>query len=553
MYYTPPTLGMRLRMPGFVKALSALVFAVIAIACGSDSGTSTAEPDSALNPPRTDVLEPCVEDGYCGVLEVEGRLLTAAWMDDERMYLTDTKGRIRLLNVDTGDIETVLEGLTIPQGLTVLGGRLYVNDLGNFCQLTNELDTTGEPHECPRPPSVHYRESQKEFLSRVDARILSYRIDETGGLDDKRIVVDRLPAWTNRHSPNGLTNDGEYVYASIGSILHHRSEQAHFADLIDELGDRRPRMDLNGVIARFRAPDGEVEVFASGFRNIYGFSIAPDGTIYGADNDDGYVAEGVTEHREELNAIVEGGFYGYPDWGTNEAPPEEQVVEPVVVIQGRGSTYAHANREGVYVASVCKDCEHVEEGGYVYRVDRFDYETWTPKPIFRSMAYITSIMERGGMLYLTELSDQVGVHVIDPRVVALPIYAPSGGPFGNNEYVSNVISSASPIIQSGYDVYLDGGRLLYAKSSCSQADRTTRFFLHVIPVDVNDLDEGDEEHGFDNLDFTFITGQGWRAGSSCYLVVDLPEYEIREIRTGQFAHETEDYANVWDAEYRFER
>ena len=51
MYYTPPTLGMRLRMPGFVKALSALVFAVIAIACGSDSGTSTAEPDSALNPP----------------------------------------------------------------------------------------------------------------------------------------------------------------------------------------------------------------------------------------------------------------------------------------------------------------------------------------------------------------------------------------------------------------------------------------------------------------------------------------------------------------------
>ena len=536
---------------GFGMALSAVVFAVIVIACGSDSGTSAAAPDAARNTP-TDVLEPCVEDGYCGSFAVGGRLLTAAWLDDERMYLTDTEGRIRLLNVDTGDIETVLEGLTIPQGLTVLGGRIYVSELNNFCQLTKEL-TPQDSDECPRPPSMDYRDAQKDFLSRVDARILSYRIDETGGLDDRRIVVDRLPAWTNRHSPNGLTNDGEHVYASIGNILHHRTEYAHYADLIDELGDRSPRMDLNGVIARFRPPDGEVEVFASGFRNVYGLSFAPDGTIYGADNDDGHIGGVVARHREELNAIVEGGFYGYPHWGTNEAPPEEQVIEPVAVLQGRGSTYAHANSDGVYVASACRDCDYIEESGYIYEINVFDYETWTPKPIFRGRTYITSIMERGGLFYLTELSDEIGVHVIDPRVAALPIYAPSAGPFRNNEYVSTIISSASPIIQSGYDVYLDDGRLLYMKSSCSQADRTTRFFLHVIPVDTNDFDEGGAKHGFDNLDFTFITGQGWRAGNSCYLVVELPEYQIREIRTGQFAHETEGYANAWDAEYRFEQ
>ena len=535
---------------GFGMALSAVVFAVIAIACGSDSGTSAAAPDAARNTP-TDVLEPCVEDGYCGAFAVGGRLLTAAWLDDERMYLTDTQGRIRLLNVDTGDIETVLEGLTIPQGLTVLEGRIYVSELNNFCQLTKEL-TPQDSDECPRPPSMDYRDAQKDFLSRVDARILSYRMDEIGRLDDRRIVVDRLPAWTNRHSPNGLTNDGEYVYASIGNILHHRTEYAHYADLIDELGDRSPRMDLNGVIARFRPPDGELEVFASGFRNVYGFSFAPDGTIYGADNDDGYIGGVVARHREELNAIVEGGFYGYPQWGTNEAPPEEQVIEPVAVLQGRGSTYAHANSDGVYVASTCRDCDYIEESGYIYEINVFDYETWTPKPIFRGRTYITSIMERGGLLYLTELSDEIGVHVIDPRVAALPIYAPSGGPFRNNEYVSTIISSMSPIIQASYDVYLDDGRLLYVKSSCSQADRTTRFFLHVIPVDTNDFDEGGAKHGFDNLDFTFIPGQGWRAGNSCYLVVELPEYQIREIRTGQFAHETEGYANAWDAEYRFE-
>ena len=93
--------------------------------------------------------------------------------------------------------------------------------------------------------------------------------------------------------------------------------------------------------------------------------------------------------------------------------------------------------------------------------------------------------------------------------------------------MSDVISSVSPIVQSGYDVYLDGERLLYVKSSCSEVDRTTGFFLHVVPVDPNDLKEGREDHGFDNLDFTFISHQGWRSGSSCFVVVELPGYEIR--------------------------
>ena len=103
-------------------------------------GERTAEPDAALNtPPVHTFLKPCIEDGYCGVFEVGGQLLTAAWLDDERMYLSDMEGSIRLLNVKTGEVRTVLEGLTHPQGMTVLDGRLYVSDLGNYRQLTMEL------------------------------------------------------------------------------------------------------------------------------------------------------------------------------------------------------------------------------------------------------------------------------------------------------------------------------------------------------------------------------------------------------------------------------
>ena len=447
------------------------------------------------------------------------------------------EGRIRLLNVETGEAATVLEGLTVPQGVTVLDGRLYVSDLGNCRQVAMELD--GVSGGCRVSPEIR-TEDLREYLSRVRARILSYSIDEFGRLDDQRIVTNMLPTRGVDHSPNGLTNDGEYIYVSIGSVLNYMGEEARIPDIGDELEDLHPRMDLSGVIARFDPPDGEIEVYASGFRNVYGISIAPDGTIYGADNDD------KVEHREELNAIVEGGFYGYPDWGTNEAPPGENVIEPLAVLEGVASTYAHANPDGVYTAY-----RLLLPAGWISVVDRFDYETWTPERIFRYTAHITSILERDGILYLTTFSGNV--HVIDPRVAELPIYAHPGGPFRNNDYVYRAISSGPPIIQSRYDVYLDGGRLLYVKSSCSEADWMTRFFLHVVPVDPNDLGEGGEGHGFDNLDFTFISGRGWRSGGSCFVVVELPEYEIRQIRTGQFTREAEDYVNVWDAEYQFER
>ena len=643
--------------------LSAVVFAVIAIACGSDSGSGQPEPTTpnqafAPNDSTPESLEPCVEDGYCGVFTVGGQLLTAAWLDDERMYLSDMEGSIRLLNVETGEVKTVLEGLTRPQGLTVLDDRLYVSDLGNMCQLHREL--TGD-ETCGRWPTG----AETEFFTRVSARILSYAIDDSGELGDRQLIADKIMAINTEHSPNGMINDGEYVYVSIGYPAWSMSRREYFVTHSEELAAHHRRTDLMGVIARFRPPDGEVEVYASGLRNTYGISLAPDGTIYGADNDDVIQAR----HQEELNAIVEGGFYGYPDWGTNEAPPEANVIEPFAVLDGGGSTQAYAADDGLYVAYLV--IAGGSEDGFV--IDRFDYETWTSQRFARARHYITAILERDDLLYMVSFDGDV--HIINLQASLLPIYlrpteefrsqdyvdeviasnAPSitesgydmyvdgsrliytkdqckqedidlrfflhivpvdtndlpehrrehgfdnqdfyidssgqgwraGSScyvvadlpeyqireikigqfnetegfaiweaeyrFGNNEYVSTVISSMSPIIQSGYDVYLDDGRLLYAKSSCSQAERTTRFFLHLVPVDPSDLREGREEHGFDNLDFTFISGQGWRAGNSCYLVVELPEYQILEIRTGQFAHETEGYTNTWDAEYQLER
>ena len=525
---------------GFGKALPAVVFAVIAIACGSDSGTSAAEPDSARNPPRTDVLAPCIEDGYCGVLTVGGLLLAAAWLDDERMYLSDMAGNIRLLNVETSEVKTVLEGLTRPQGLTVLDDRLYVSDLGNVCQLLQDLSGDEQDATCKRWPSG----AETEFYTRASARILSYAIDDSGELGDKQLVADKILAIDLEHSPNGMINDGEHVYVSIGYPAWSMSNREYFATHAEELAAHHRRTDLMGAIARFRAPDGELEVYASGLRNTYGISLAADGTIYGADNGE----EREQGHLEELNAIAQSSFHGYPDWGTNEAPPEENVTEPLAVLDGAASTQAYAAEDGVYVAY--RALAGGPDTGFV--VDRFDYETWTSQRVVRARTHTTAILERDDLLYMVSFDGNV--HIVNPQASLLPIYLRPTEEFRSDAYVDEVIASDAPSVTgSGYDLYVDGSRLIYAKSQCNQEDIDVRFFLHIVPVDTNDLPEHRREHGFDNRDFYFNSMDGWRSSDTCHVVVELPEYEILRISTGQSVRGLIGYTRVWDAEFRFEQ
>ena len=114
-----------------------------------------------------------------------------------------------------------------------------------------------------------------------------------------------------------------------------------------------------------------------------------------------------------------------------------------------------------------------------------------------------------------------------------------------------VINMQSP----DYDVHLirnegGGDELLYFRRECSAAmtlRRQPRFFLHVYPVDVNDLHAGRRRHGFENRDFGHL--HFWQRDGKCYAVRPLPDYGIASIRTGQFrrrrTREGVRYENVW--------
>ena len=532
--------GARLRFArvGGALAVALVLAAALLVACGGGNGNPNPSVPASASALAAEPLlrEGCRErGGYCGMLTPGGRLTAATWLDHDRMYLADLAGRIRLLNVETGEMWTVRTGLSMPQGLTVLHGRLYVTDMGSVCRGMREeperLEAAGFDvfSSCNLNFKGRITDVTLKHLGKYTARVLSYRIDGEGNLDDEMVVLDRIIAIDREHSPNGLTNDGEYVYVSIGHplvILENHREQ---------LRDLALRYDLMGVIARLDS-SGDVEVYATGFRNVYGISAAPDGTIYGADNDEG---AGLTTsgHREELNAIRKGAFYGYPAYGTNEAPPDKNITEPVAILQGFGSTATYANEDGVYVAYAAHVGETVR-----HVVDRFDYEMFYATRIYEDVDYYyTDILEQDSLLYLISLAGDV--HVIDPMAAPVSIRTRI-----SSAEVRQILASTPVITSEYYDVYLDeslpNSRIIYVKNSCVSDENT--FVLHVYPIQNNDLPIERRVHGFENLDF-FFDRYGWIEDNMCIAMRYLPSYKIDYFVVGQYsASEDGRLESIWN-------
>ena len=110
----------------------------------------------------------------------------------------------------------------------------------------------------------------------------------------------------------------------------------------------------------------------------------------------------------------------------------------------------------------------------------------------------------------------------------------------------NAVTARESAVRSVYDVFLDGRTLTYVKEPCAREETDARFFLHVVPVDMNDLPDDRGIWGFDNLDFSFEF-DGVRLGDACMVSASLPAYAIAEIETGQF----DGGGRLWDGKIRF--
>ena len=135
-----------------------------------------------------------------------------------------------------------------------------------------------------------------------------------------------------------------------------------------------------------------------------------------------------------------------------------------------------------------------------------------------------------------------------PRNARPPVRAETM-PMG--DYLAELVGDRRPVIRSDWDVYLVENSLIYVKEPCASADTEARFFLHLYPVDGNDLPGRRRQYGFDNLDFDF----GWRGmvlDGRCMARIPLPEYAIARIDTGQFVHVDGGSHNLWEVGMRLD-
>ena len=104
------------------------------------------------------------------------------------------------------------------------------------------------------------------------------------------------------------------------------------------------------------------------------------------------------------------------------------------------------------------------------------------------------------------------------------------------------LSSREPVIRSNFSVYFDEGKLIYAKTPCSDLDIRGRFFIHVRPVDNGDLPPSATRSGFEDVAFLFYK-RGARFDDVCLARVILPDYPIERVRVGQFDED----GGIWSA------
>ena len=93
--------------------------------------------------------------------------------------------------------------------------------------------------------------------------------------------------------------------------------------------------------------------------------------------------------------------------------------------------------------------------------------------------------------------------------------------------------AGEPLARAVFDVWRDGDALVYVKDGCTEEEAEAAFFLHLYPVDADDLPDASREHGFENRDF-HLRERGARTDGRCVAVVPLPDYPVASVRTGQY-------------------
>lgn len=278
---------MRRKLWGLVPFALATIAALVAVSCQGSDSTPSADADQIRVPPGFTVVR------YLDGLEHPTDMTIGP---DGRLYVTLQSGEIISSIDNDGDgvaDDTIIyaSDLDLPLGIVFVGDDLFVSQRGRVTQITDkDGDGVGETHEdiienLPVGGELHQHVQNNNIVLGPDGFLyVSIGIDVESGT---AAVHDS----SGDHSGAGGDSGSE---GSLG------------------LGDEPVALgtpdERSGTVIRFR-PDGrEEEIYAVGFKNPLGLAFDREGNLFATDN-----APHIPHGPDELNHVVRGGDYGYPN------------------------------------------------------------------------------------------------------------------------------------------------------------------------------------------------------------------------------------------------
>ncbi|MDA0749884.1 MAG: c-type cytochrome [Verrucomicrobia bacterium] len=240
-----------------------------------------------------------------------------------------------------------------------------------------------------------------------------YRITDSDG-DGELDKADLLQAFQSRgdHGVHAVlpTPDGKYFYLITGNnaiispgYKEATSDQSPVAKIWgddhllsrmpDGRGHNRDVLAPGGIVYRVSRDGKEFEIYASGFRNIYGGGINKDGELFAYDADMEYDFNTPWYRPTRVNHVVSGAEFGwrngagkYPDFYAETLPAPINIGpgSPTGTRFGYGAKFPRKYQEAFYILDWSWGkiyAVHLEEDGASYKGTKEEFVTGAPLPV----------------------------------------------------------------------------------------------------------------------------------------------------------------------------
>lgn len=193
---------------------------------------------------------------------------------------------------------------------------------------------------------------------------------------------------------NAVIEDGPYKGTPDSSPVAKIWGDDHLLPRMpDGRGHNRHVLAPGGIVYRISRDGKDFEIFASGFRNIYGGSLNKDGELFTYDADMEYDFNTPWYRPTRVNHVVSGGEYGwrngagkYPEFYPDTLPSNLNIGpgSPTGTRFGYGAKFPAKYQNAFYVLDWSWGkiyAVHLEEDGSTYKGSKEEFITGAPLPV----------------------------------------------------------------------------------------------------------------------------------------------------------------------------